>query len=182
MPQTQPHDPTTPAIVRPGGPLPDTVADLDGAELARFRRVRRLARVLDSQFPLPGTDRRVGVDAVVGLIPGIGGIAGLVLSAAVITQGIAIGARGATVVRMVGNAVIDAALNAIPVIGWVSDAFFKANERNVRLLATHALEPDRTQAESRRVVLLTGAGLAIAVVVVLALAVALLVALLTWLF
>jgi type IV secretory pathway component VirB8 len=68
------------------------------------------------------------------------------------------------------------------VVGWVSDVFFKANERNVRLLATHALEPDRTQAESRRVVLLTGAGLVTAVVVVLAIAVALLVALLTWLF
>lgn len=176
------HDPSTPQVVRPGGPLPATVAELEGPARARFRQVRRLSRVLDSQFPLPGTDRRFGVDAIIGLIPGIGGVAGLVLSAIVIAQGIAIGARPATVVRMVGNAGIDAALNAVPVIGWVSDLFFKANERNVALLATHALEPDRAEAESRRLLVLALAGVVLAVLLVALAAAALLVGLLTWLF
>lgn len=177
-----PHDPTTPPEVRPGGPLPATVADLSGRDRARFRQVRRLSRLLDSQFPLPGTDRRFGLDAVLGFIPGIGGAAGLVLSGVVIAQGIALGARGATVLRMLLNAAVDAVLNAVPVLGWVADLFFKANERNVRLLATHTLDPQRTRDESRRVVLLAGTGLVLAVVVVVAAAVAALVALLAWLF
>lgn len=176
------HDPATPRVARPGAPLPPALAELDGPDRARFRQVRRLSRVLDSQFPLPGTDRRFGVDAVLGLIPGIGGAAGLVLSAIVIVQGIAIGARPATVVRMVANAGVDAALNAIPVIGWVGDVLFKANERNVALLATHALEPDRAEADSRRLLLLALIGVVGVVLLVALAAAALLVGLLTWLF
>lgn len=185
-PPPSPVNPTaeTPVAdpITPGTALPDAVAELDPQAQARYEQVRRLSHVLDSQFPLPGTDWRFGVDAVVGLIPGVGGIAGLALSSVVIAQGIAIGARGATVVRMLMNAGFDAALNAIPVLGWVSDLFFKANERNVRLLSTLALDPDRTREDSRRMVVTTVLAIVVAALLLAGVAAAVVVGLLTWLF
>lgn len=95
----------------------------------------------------------------------------MALSAVVIGKAIVMGARGATVARMVGNAAVDAGLNTVPVLGYVSDLFFKANERNVRLLSTHTLEPERTKAESRRMLVLTGLAMLAAVAVTIAAAV-----------
>ena len=135
--------------------MPDAIDDLDEDAQARYRSMQRLSYVLDNQFPIPGTDIRFGLDAIVGFIPWFGGATGLAMASVVIGQGILIGARGATVVRMVINAMIDAALNTIPLLGYVSDLFFKANERNVKLLTTHAIDPDRTRAESRRMLAVT---------------------------
>lgn len=137
----------------------------------RYDQVQRLSHVLDSQFRIPGTDRTFGVDAILGFIPWFGGASGLALSAVVIGKAIVMGARGATVARMVGNAAVDAGLNTVPVIGYISDLFFKANERNVRLLSTHTLEPERTTAESRRMLVLTGLAMLAAVTVTIAAAV-----------
>ncbi|WP_370324725.1 DUF4112 domain-containing protein [Euzebya sp.] len=156
--------------------------ELDAEGRARYRRVEEMARVLDSLFTIPGTDRTVGVDAIIGFIPWVGGAAGLALSAGIIAQGILLGARGATVARMLLNAAADAALNAIPFVGWISDVFFKANERNVRLLRTHSLDPDRTRADSRRILVITVVVLVVVVLVAIAAAVWALVALLAWLF
>lgn len=151
-------------------PRLDTHA-LSPADEARYDQVQRLSHVLDSQFRLPFTDRTFGVDAILGFIPWFGGASGLALSAVVIGKAIVMGARGATVARMVGNAAVDAGLNTVPVLGYVSDLFFKANERNVRLLSTHTLEPERTKAESRRMLVLTGLAMLAAVAVTIAAAV-----------
>lgn len=150
---------------------PLTTRPLSPADQARYDQVRRLAHVLDSQFRLPFTNRTFGIDAIIGFIPWFGGAGGLALSAVVIGKAIAMGARGATVARMVLNAVADAGLNTIPVLGYVSDVFFKANERNTRLLSTHTLDPDRTRSESRRMLIVTILALVVAVGVVVALAV-----------
>lgn len=141
------------------------------------QQVRDLARLLDSQFRVPGTNRTFGLDAVVGLIPGVGDAAGLAMSASVIVRAVALGARGATVVRMVLNAAIDGVVGTVPVIGTVFDFVFKANTRNVALLERHVVDPAGTRTASRKAVRRTIA-LVVVTFVVLVLAV---IALITWL-
>lgn len=140
-------------------------------------QVRQLARVLDTQFKVPGLGWRFGVDALVGLVPGIGDAAGLALSAMVLLQAVRLGARGATVGRMVTNAALDAVVGSIPLLGSVFDFAFKANTRNVALLEQHVTDPVGTNAQSRRAVRRT----MIAVVVALLVTVALIFGLLAWL-
>jgi hypothetical protein len=120
------------------------------AESATEARTRRLARLLDSEFRVPGTRWRFGLDGLLGLVPGVGDAAGLALSSYVIVQAVGLGARGATVVRMVANVAVDAAFGVVPVFGWAFDFWFKANNRNLRLLERHGIDPAGTQAWSRR--------------------------------
>jgi hypothetical protein len=140
-------------------------------------RTRALARLLDSRFRVPGTGLRFGLDGILGLVPGVGDAAGLALSTYVIVQAVALGARGATVGRMVANVALDATVGSIPVLGWVFDFWFKANNRNVALLERHGTDPTGTEAWSRRSLRRT----VIAVVVAVVVLVALLVALFAWL-
>ena len=140
-------------------------------------QTERLARLLDSQFRVPGTSLRFGVEPLLGLVPGVGDAAGLALSSAVIVQAVGLGARGATVARMVLNVAIDAVFGSIPLLGSVFDFGFKANNRNIALLQRHELDPAGTSIESRRAVRRTLLGVAIGLVVTLILVIALV----TWL-
>lgn len=128
--------------------------------------VRALADLLDTRFRVPGTGWRFGLDAVLGLVPGLGDVAGLVLSSAVILQAVRLGARGATVVRMVGNVGIDAVFGAIPLLGSVFDFAFKANTRNIRLLERHVDDAEETRARSAAAIRRTIIGAVLALVVV----------------
>ena len=120
------------------------------AEHATEERTRQLARLLDSRFRIPGTQVRFGVDSVIGLVPGVGDAAGLALSSYVILQAVGLGARGATVARMVANVAIDAVFGSVPLLGSLFDLWFKANDRNVALLARHGTDPAGTADWSRR--------------------------------
>lgn len=140
-------------------------------------RTERLARLLDSQFRVPGTSLRFGVEPLLGLVPGLGDAAGLALSSAVIVQAVRLGARGATVARMVLNVAIDTVFGSIPLLGSVFDFAFKANNRNLALLQRHELDPAGTSAESRRAVRRTLIGAAVGLVVTLLVVIALV----TWL-
>lgn len=140
---------------------------------AEEARTERLARLLDSQFRVPGTRMRFGVDGVLGLVPGVGDAAGLALSTMVIVQAVRLGARGSTVVRMVLNVALDAVVGAIPFLGSVFDFAFKANTRNVALLQRLELDPVGTEADSRRAVRRTLVGVAVALVLTLVAVVAL---------
>lgn len=140
-------------------------------------QIRDLARLLDSRFRVPGTDLRFGVDGLLGLVPGLGPAAGLALSTYVIAQAVALGARGATVGRMVANVALDAVLGAVPVLGSVWDFWFKANNRNVALLERHGIDPAGTEAWSRASLRRT----IVAVVVVTLLLAVLLIGAVAWL-
>jgi hypothetical protein len=114
---------------------------------ATLEQVRRLARTLDTSIPLPG-GLRIGWDAVLGLIPGVGDGAGAVLSSFIVLQSARLGASRAVLTRMVGNVALEALLGAVPFLGDLFDAAFKANVRNVRLLEQHLAAPGRTQRAS----------------------------------
>lgn len=116
-----------------GNGSPHTADDI----AQRLRRVKRLAWILDAAFRLPGTRFRVGVDALVGLLP-VGGSAvmGLV-SLYIVWEAWRLRVPSALLVRMVGNVLLETAVDTIPVAGDLFDAAFKANLRNVALLEQH---------------------------------------------
>jgi hypothetical protein len=100
--------------------------------------LRRWAVLLDSAFRVPGTRFRFGLDAIIGLIPGLGDISTPAFAALILLQ--AVRARLPIVVqaRMVLNALLDMLLGLVPIVGDVADIGFKANLRNLALLERHA--------------------------------------------
>jgi len=111
-------------------------------------RVRGLARLLDTSIRLPG-GFRIGWDAVLGLVPGVGDGAGALLSAYIVLQAVRLGASREVLTRMVGNVALEAVVGAMPLLGDVFDAAFKANVRNVHLLEAHLAAPGTTRRASR---------------------------------
>ena len=102
-----------------------------------------LADLLDSRWRIPGLHIRFGADAVAALIPGLGSLAGAIVSAYLVMRARELGAPGFVVARMIGNVVLDAVLGSIPLLGAVFDVFYKANNRNIRLLRRHLERQDR---------------------------------------
>jgi hypothetical protein len=122
-------------------------------------RLRAMARLLDSAFQIPGTRYRVGADALIGLIPFAGDVMSAILSSFIVLRAARLGASRATVVRMMGNIAFDTIVGAIPLLGDLFDAGWKANTRNLALLEAHLQRPGATARASRRVLLLLGLGL-----------------------
>ena len=116
-------------------PLPTT---FDADE--RLRWVTRVAHLMDSQFQLPGTRFRFGLDPLLGLVPIVGDLSTTVVSVALLLTMLRHGASGAVVVRMALNILIDTVVGAIPILGNVFDFAYKSNERNVALLRRHYAE------------------------------------------
>lgn len=118
-----------------------------------MRRLDALSYVMDNSIPLPGTNRRFGLDAVIGLVPGFGDAAGSLMSAYIVVQAARLGAPASSLMRMVLNVGIEAVVGAIPFAGDLFDAWFKANARNVRLLRQELDRPGSTRKSSTGVVL-----------------------------
>ncbi len=129
-----------------------------------YVRLRRLAWLLDSAVRLPGLKFRVGLDALLGLVPGLGDAAGVVLSGYIVLRSWRLGAPRSVLLRMALNVVVEGVVGAVPLLGDLFDAAWKANMRNVALLEAHLERPQRTAAASRALLVALGfAALAIAV-------------------
>ncbi|NUO40197.1 MAG: DUF4112 domain-containing protein [Gemmatimonadaceae bacterium] len=115
-------------------------------------RARTLARLLDSVARVPGTNMRFGLDPIIGLVPGLGDVAGAALSGYLVLLASRLGAPGTVIVRMLGNVVIDTVGGTVPLIGDLFDAAWKSNTRNLTLLERHLGQPDSTKRASRAVV------------------------------
>lgn len=113
--------------------LPPVPADA-AASLAELDRV---ARLLDSRWRIPGTGIRFGVDALAGLVPGAGDLASALVAAWIIYHGHRHGASRTVLARMAGNVALDTVIGSVPLLGSVFDLFYKANNRNMRLLRRH---------------------------------------------
>jgi hypothetical protein len=129
--------------------------------------LRDLARVLDEAIRIPGTNIRIGLDAILGLIPGGGDVAGGLFSAVIMMQAARAGAPTAVLARMLGNVVIDTVIGSIPLIGDLFDFAWRANTRNVRLFESWRERPAGTQGASKVAV----AGFLAALVLLIVLAV-----------
>ncbi len=156
-------------MARPGKPVPVAPEAVVGD--ARLARMRAAARLLDSQFRIPGTNIRFGLDAIAGLVPGVGDFAGAVASAYFVYEAARLGAPGTVLARMVTNVGIEALVGAVPILGDLFDVAFKANNRNMRLLEQHTVAPDLVRRSSRKTLVWLAAGLVLLVVVAGAIAV-----------
>ena len=107
---------------------------MDGTNRKRARRIYRLARLLDSQFKIPGTDIRFGLDSILGLIPGAGDTVTAAMAAYIIFEAWRMGVSKVTILKMLGNLVIDWVVGSIPLIGDLFDVGYKANMRNIAIL------------------------------------------------
>lgn len=108
-----------------------------------LEQVNGLAWLLDNSIKIPIINYRIGLDAVIGLIPGLGDVAGSAISSLIVLQAIRLGAPRATLTRMVLNILIEAVIGLVPMVGDIFDATFKANARNVALLRA-AVDPAQT--------------------------------------
>ena len=143
-------------------------------------RARTLARLLDSAVKVPGTGVRFGADAILGLVPGLGDVAGAALAGYLVLLAQRLGAPRAVVLRMLANVAVDTAAGSVPLVGDLFDVAYKSNMRNLALLERAVERPTDTKRTSRLVVaavivglvLLVAGGLVVTVLAIRAIAAA----------
>jgi NAD/NADP transhydrogenase beta subunit len=119
----------------------DTPHIIDAKSAPRgLKQLGALAKLMDAQFRIPGTDIRFGLDGIIGLIPGAGDLSTFAVSGYMLWIMAHNGASGYILARMAINILVDALVGAIPFIGDIFDIAFKANMRNLRLMQEHYQE------------------------------------------
>ena len=114
-----------------------------GAWLLRDETLERVEYLLDEAFPIPGTSIRLGLDGIIGLVPGFGDVLAGLLSLIIPLAAWIRGLPYITLVRMAVNLAIGVLVGTIPIFGDIFDIAWKANRRNYRLLQRHLGEPRR---------------------------------------
>src|SRR5918998_3595163 len=102
------------------------------------RSLDELSRYMDGLFRIPGTGWRFGLDALVGLVPGVGDLATTAVSFYILAAGVRYRVSKATLLRMGANLGIDYLLGSVPLLGDLFDAYWKSNQKNVELLKRRA--------------------------------------------
>ena len=146
----------------------------------RLAQLRRWATLLDSAFRIPGVNVRFGLDALIGLIPGIGELTTPAFTMLLLATGVRMRLPIVVLLRMVLNAGVDALIGLVPVVGDLTDIGWKANLRNLDLLERHAV-PGTPVARGDKVFVAVGAGLIVFVALVTVGAIVLAVWLMAWL-
>ncbi len=123
-----------PASTLPCGATATPVIDID---LNRLERLRRLTRLMDTRWRIPGTRIPIGLDGIASVVPVIGDTATAVVSAYIIMEATRFDLPKSLIARMIGNLVVDWAGGSVPVLGTIFDISFKANRRNLDLLHEH---------------------------------------------
>jgi hypothetical protein len=140
----------------------------------RLDRLWRVGWLLDNSIPIPGTRFRLGIDQLIGLVPGIGDLIGGVLSLYIILEASRMGVPRGLLARMGWNVAVDTFVGEVPILGDLFDIAFKANIRNLALLDGYLQRPAEVRRASRRfaallvlgLVLLTAGAIAFAVLLV----------------
>ena len=109
---------------------------------SRLQSLEVVADLLDNRFRIPYTNIRFGLDAIIGLIPYVGDIAGFVVALFLMIQMFRYGASPVLMVRIFGNYLVDAVVGAVPFLGDLFDIGFKANRRNVNMLKEYYADGD----------------------------------------
>ncbi|HEY5779586.1 MAG TPA: DUF4112 domain-containing protein [Terrimicrobiaceae bacterium] len=99
---------------------------------------RLLAYILDDLIPIPGTKYRIGLDPLIGLIPGLGDTSTAAFSSLILVHALRAGVPRVVLVRMAFNILINSILGALPGVGDLFSAWFKSNQQNYRLLKRHS--------------------------------------------
>lgn len=134
---------------------PRTVTPLVGTHASpQVESLRALSRLLDSAFVVPGTNYRFGLDALIGLVPGLGDVLSALFSGYLVLQASRLGAPRSVVTRMMANIALDTAVGWVPLLGDVFDVAWKSNNRNMALLEQHLQQPAAARRGSRMALLL----------------------------
>ncbi|GAB4529523.1 MAG: hypothetical protein Tsb0014_11450 [Pleurocapsa sp.] len=104
---------------------------------SKVTRLRRLSQILDNAIPIPGTGYRIGLDPILGLLPGGGDTVAGALGAYIVVEAARMGLPRKVVWQMVGNIIFDSVVGIVPVLGDLFDVGWKANVRNIALLEKH---------------------------------------------
>jgi len=102
--------------------------------------LRKGAQLLDSAFVVPGTSYRVGLDPILGLVPGVGDLVSPLFTIAILWQARELAIPRVVLLRMIVNVAIDSLVGAVPVVGDLFDFAWKANNKNLALVERHAQE------------------------------------------
>jgi hypothetical protein len=106
----------------------------------KLLRLKLLSERLDELTKIPGTNQKVGIDAIIGLIPILGDLIGAVFSTYIMYSGIKMGVSSKVVTKMAANIGIEFIIGSFPIIGDIFDILWKANKRNVELIEEATIE------------------------------------------
>jgi hypothetical protein len=109
------------------------------AHPTELRWLERAAWLLDDAIRVPILNRRIGLDPLLGLLPGAGDIVAALMAATTLLSALKHGVPGVTIARMGVNIALDYVIGLVPLLGDLGDFAFKANRRNLELLRRHAL-------------------------------------------
>lgn len=116
------------------------------------KKLDNLAWLLDNSIKIPGTSWKIGLDGILGLIPGIGDLAAGGLSTYILYQAVKLKVPKTVLARMTLNILLESIIGVIPVVGDLFDFMFKANQRNVDLMREYVINPTHTTKRSTLVV------------------------------
>ena len=116
------------------------IRQLTPGHTQRLEALRRISHLLDSAFLVPGTAYRIGLDPILGLIPGLGDLVSPLFTIGILWQGRDLGLPRVVQLRMLFNVAIDTLVGAVPLLGDLFDFAWKANDMNLALLERHGYE------------------------------------------
>ncbi|MBD2451892.1 DUF4112 domain-containing protein [Nostoc sp. FACHB-152] len=122
---------------------------MDAAKrLVTLNRIRKLSRLMDTSIRIPLTGFRIGIDPIIGLVPGAGDLVSTAFSAYIIFLATRFGIPRQDLAKMVFNVGLEAVVGTVPLIGDLFDAFYKSNIRNLAILEQHltVVEPELKKA------------------------------------
>ncbi len=105
-----------------------------------LKDIETLSEWLDTKFTIPVINYKIGLDPIIGLFPVLGDLLTYGVSSFLVYKMAKEGASTKLLIKMAGNILLDLIIGAIPVVGWIFDFTFRANEKNVKLLKEHYLE------------------------------------------
>ncbi len=124
--------------------------DINGEYLAKkLASLKRLAHWLDESIKIPGTESKIGIDGIIGLVPIIGDITTGGLSAYILYQATKFNIPKKTLLRMILNVTVDMGIGFVPILGDLFDFYWKANLANINLLISH-MESEMANHEMER--------------------------------
>jgi Domain of unknown function (DUF4112) len=113
------------------------VQPYDTSTQQSLERLEALAKLMDSAFLVPGTNIRMGLDAIIGLVPVVGDLVSGAISSYLIWEARRLGASRWVIGRMAANTLIDTTFGVIPILGDAFDVLFRSNMKNLALLRRH---------------------------------------------
>ncbi|MEB3278134.1 MAG: DUF4112 domain-containing protein [Lyngbya sp.] len=129
------------------------------SKASTVRHLRQYSNILDNAIRVPGTTYGIGLDPIIGLIPGGGDLLGGLFSAYIMLRAFQLGVPKETLIRMASNIATETLVGTVPVFGDVFDVAWKANVKNVDLLEAHVNAPEMGEKADRLFVIILVGGL-----------------------